>query len=169
MPWQVCRSPYTAVAWVAFLPGLLREREQFAAETRDFDACIGRYPDQVIEPMRLARELVKERDSARAAEREKKLRSDLGKVCRFYRSTPWLVRSKTKQLMYVGKVRPCDFKSDGILKRGFEYVAVAALPYKEVAGFLFGRNSRKEETVKKAHQSVAEEPKGKAGRKGRQN
>lgn len=137
LPQQVCRQPYLAVADAACHPGILAERE--VAECRDFARLFGRYPDQVIEALRFARERLREWEREREAQKQRDAETQAGQVRSFLLHTPFVVK-KAGKFIGVEALTPADFQQDRqTLCKGVKLVPVAELQDGEVAQFLSSR------------------------------
>jgi hypothetical protein len=161
LPSVISRRPFDSVAAVAIHPGILAEA---CAEARDFAGCYKRYPDQVIEALKVGRNFARKLEEQQARSRAKDNETQSGRVKKFLRSTPFLVR-KGGQLIRVGNLKPGDFSPESkSLLTGSEYVPVSQLTDGEVAKFLTDESRKKFEistdSVKGARQSLAS-PKGK--------
>jgi len=154
LPQQVCRQPYLTVANAACHPGILAERE--LAECRDFARLFGRFPDQVIEALRFARERLIEREREREDQKQRDAETQAGLVRSFLLHTRFVVK-KAGKFMAVEALTPADFQQDRqTLCKGVKLMPVAELQDGEVAQFL---SSRKfpvaTQSVKRARESLS--------------
>jgi hypothetical protein len=151
LPPSISRNPYVAVASIALHPGILAETEFCAGDKRDFAGCFKRYPDQVIEALRLVRQLASERERKHQDQRQKDDQTQAGRVRRFLCSTTYIAKKKGK-FIALEKLTAADYRPDRqTLLPTVKMLAVSALQDGEVAEFLDVTTA----SVTKARQSLA--------------
>ena len=147
----ISQDPFWAVASVARHPDILAEKDFISREKNDFAECFKRYPDQVIEALRLVRLLMVQYERNLQHQRQKAERTQAGRVIKFLRNTT-IVAKKNGELIAAEKLTPADYQPERqTLSSSVKILKVETLTDGEIAQVLHLPTA----SVTKARQSLA--------------